>query len=91
MRHVACNSALNFGWVGLTPSPFRSVSGTPTFFVNGISVDADPSWALADWQQVPSPPRASAADRSSCITLIGHATHHTQFPGHRPAAGAGQD
>jgi hypothetical protein len=30
----------------------RSVSGTPSFFVNGISVDADPSWTLADWQQV---------------------------------------
>jgi hypothetical protein len=30
----------------------RTVSGTPSFFLNGISIDADPSWKLADWQQV---------------------------------------
>jgi hypothetical protein len=30
----------------------RAVSGTPSFFINGISVDADPNWTLADWQQV---------------------------------------
>jgi hypothetical protein len=31
---------------------FRTVSGTPSFFLNGVSIDADPAWTLADWQQV---------------------------------------
>ena len=31
---------------------FRTVSGTPSFFLNGVSIDADPAWTSADWQQV---------------------------------------
>jgi len=33
----------------------RGVSGTPWFFVNGIQVQADPSWTLSDWRQVLDP------------------------------------
>jgi len=48
----------------------RGVAGTPTFFVNGIPVQADPSWTLADWRQVldpllPSPFTRIAADGQS--------------------------
>ena len=31
---------------------FRTVSGTPSFFLNGVSIDADPACTSADWQQV---------------------------------------
>jgi hypothetical protein len=33
----------------------RTVSGTPTFFVNGVNVAGDPSWSLSDWRQVLDP------------------------------------
>lgn len=33
----------------------RGVSGTPTFFVNGILVPADSTWTLAQWQQLLDP------------------------------------
>jgi hypothetical protein len=29
-----------------------TVSGTPTFMLNDVRVDADPSWTLAQWKQV---------------------------------------
>jgi len=33
----------------------RGVSGTPTFFVNGVVVQASPSWSVADWKSVIDP------------------------------------
>jgi len=33
----------------------RGVAGTPSFFVNGIQVQADPSWTLAEWRQILDP------------------------------------
>lgn len=34
----------------------RGISGTPTFQVNGVTVEnADPSWSLEDWQKVFDP------------------------------------
>lgn len=33
----------------------RGVTGTPNFFVNGVFVDADSSWALSDWQTLINP------------------------------------
>lgn len=36
-------------------SASRGVFGTPTFFVNGALVDADPDWTVADWRQVLDP------------------------------------
>lgn len=33
----------------------KGVLGTPTFFVNGVFVNGDPSWTLADWRQVLDP------------------------------------
>jgi hypothetical protein len=33
----------------------RGVAGTPTFFINGVTLDADPSWSLADWRSVLDP------------------------------------
>eukprot|EP00455_Lapot_gusevi_P048458 TRINITY_DN669_c0_g1_i1.p1 TRINITY_DN669_c0_g1~~TRINITY_DN669_c0_g1_i1.p1 ORF type:complete len:279 (+),score=107.33 TRINITY_DN669_c0_g1_i1:59-838(+) len=33
----------------------RGVSGTPTFLVNGVQVQADPSWGLTEWRQVIDP------------------------------------
>jgi len=33
----------------------RGVAWTPAFFVNGISVVADPSWTLADWRTILDP------------------------------------
>jgi len=42
----------------------RGVSGTPTFFVNGILVMADPSWSLSDWRQVLDPLLAPSSRHS---------------------------
>jgi len=33
----------------------RAVSGTPTFYVNGVVVGASPSWQLSDWQKILDP------------------------------------
>lgn len=34
---------------------FRGITGTPGFLVNGVAVNADPSWTLAEWRQVLDP------------------------------------
>jgi protein-disulfide isomerase len=34
---------------------FRTVSGTPTVFINGVMVDFSLSWTLDDWRQVIDP------------------------------------
>ncbi|XP_060605033.1 uncharacterized protein LOC132757693 [Ruditapes philippinarum] len=33
----------------------RAIAGTPTYLVNDVIVEADPSWTLKDWQQVIDP------------------------------------
>lgn len=33
----------------------KAVLGTPTFFVNGVQVNGDPSWTLADWRTMLDP------------------------------------
>ena len=38
---------------------FVGVVGTPTFFINGVFVDATSSWSLKDWQSVIDPILAS--------------------------------
>jgi len=43
----------------------RGVAWTPAFFVNGISVVADPSWTLSDWRMILDP--LLSGDRSSFV------------------------
>jgi len=50
----------------------RGVAWTPAFFVNGISVVADPTWTVADWRILldpllasPAPPSPSSSSPSS--------------------------
>ena len=31
------------------------ISGTPTYLINDVIVDADPTWTVADWQKVIDP------------------------------------
>jgi protein-disulfide isomerase len=45
----------------------RGVVGTPTFFINGVSINASPSWSLADWKSVIDPILASNEKSSSEI------------------------
>jgi protein-disulfide isomerase len=33
----------------------RAVVGTPTFWVNGIPVNGDPTWGVAEWRQIIDP------------------------------------
>ncbi|CAF3323111.1 unnamed protein product [Rotaria socialis] len=33
----------------------RGVLGTPTFFINGVFISADPTWSLNDWKSVIDP------------------------------------
>ena len=35
--------------------PQGGIASTPTFLLNDITVEADPSWTLSDWQQVIDP------------------------------------
>ena len=44
------------------------VVGTPTFFINGVMVSADPSWTLSNWKSVIDPILASNEKSSSIIT-----------------------
>ena len=45
------------------PSPH--LPGTPNFLVNGLPVDADPSWTLAQWQALLDPLYAAASGRAA--------------------------
>jgi len=47
----------------------RGVSGTPTFFVNGILVMADPTWTLSDWRQVLDPLLGRSSPRARHMKL----------------------
>lgn len=35
------------------------VAGTPTFLINGVMINADPSWTLKDWKSIIDPILAS--------------------------------
>jgi len=54
----------------------RSVSGTPSFLVNGVAVQADPSWSLSQWQSVLDPLIASLEKKTSQ-----QHHHHRHRPG----------
>ena len=43
----------------------RAITGTPTFLLNGVYIDADASWALSDWQSVIDPLLKHAAARAA--------------------------
>jgi len=45
----------------------RGVSGTPTFFINGILVGADSSWTFADWRSVLDPLLAPGSTMNSLV------------------------
>jgi len=51
----------------------RGVSGTPFFFVNGILVQADPTWTLSDWRSIIDPLLSSEVLHSLCKSH-GHST-----------------
>lgn len=47
----------------------RAVFGTPTFFLNDVTVAADPTWTLDDWKQVIDPllfPEEAVRDNKTC-------------------------
>ena len=52
----------------------KTVLGTPTFFVNGVQVNGDPSWTLADWRSMldpllqpqPSATKIAAIQKHAC-------------------------
>jgi len=46
----------------------RGVSGTPFFFLNGILIQADPTWSLADWRSVIDPLLSADVRRSLCVS-----------------------
>ena len=39
------------------------MAGTPTFFINGVTIDASPSWTLADWKSIIDPILSSKDQR----------------------------
>ena len=45
--------------------PLPHLPGTPNFLVNGLPVDADPSWTLAQWQALLDPLYAAASGRAA--------------------------
>ena len=46
---------------------YLGVAGTPTFFVNGVFINASPSWSLADWKSVIDPILAANKKISSHV------------------------
>jgi len=58
----------------------RGVLGTPTFFVNGVNVNGDPSWTLAEWRTLldpllqPLPPMKVAAKKTPACKNRKHST-----------------
>ena len=48
----------------LPPPPPRR-AGTPNFLVNGLPVNADPSWTLAQWQALLDPLYTAASGRAA--------------------------
>lgn len=43
----------------------RYTTGTPNFLVNGLPVAADPSWTLAQWQQLLDPLYSASAAKAA--------------------------
>jgi len=33
----------------------RAITGTPQFLINGVFINASPSWSLSDWQSILDP------------------------------------
>jgi len=52
----------------------RTVSGTPSFLLNGVYIGADSSWSLSDWQSVIDP----IINATSTRTTKHHTTTHNQ-------------
>lgn len=48
------------------------MAGTPTFMINGVVIDASPSWTLADWKSIIDPILASndnsQSENANCPT-----------------------
>lgn len=61
----------------------RTISGTPMFLVNGVSVMADASWALSDWQSVIDPILNATTIRSTRRTTAAAANSSKR---HEPVA-----
>lgn len=46
------------------------IAGTPTFLINDVKVDADPTWTLTEWRKVIDPllqQQEENSDNSVCI------------------------
>jgi len=56
----------------------RGVSGTPFFFVNGILVQADPTWTLSDWRSIIDPLLSS--ERKERLISLCHSTRRHMGP-----------
>lgn len=66
MQNADLNMAARISWkYGCS----RSVTGTPSLFVNNLPVDADPSWTLQQWEQILDPLFASS--KTAKVTLSG--------------------
>jgi len=51
------------------------VSGTPTFFINGVAIDADPQWSVSDWQSLIDPllaPSTAAVEEEASVVCNFH-------------------
>jgi len=65
MQNVSYDEAARVSWkYGCS----RGVSGTPFFYVNGILVQADPEWTLADWRSVIDPLLPPGIRHSLCTS-----------------------
>jgi len=69
----------------------RTVSGTPTFFVNGVFLNADPTWTLADWRSVLDPllqaqPTTAVAAVEEPAEAVPHHRHRHSKCSQRSAA-----
>lgn len=54
----------------------RTVTGTPSFWVNGLPVAADSTWTLADWQQLLDPLYSNASSPAKAAKhLLGQKGH----------------
>lgn len=47
----------------------RAITGTPSFLINGVFINADSSWTVADWQSVINPLLAANARKSKAKIL----------------------
>ncbi len=61
----------------------RGVLGTPTVFLNGVTLMADPSWQLADWKQVIDP---LLQPQPSTVKVVKQTTTHKKKTHHKKSA-----